>query len=114
MNLVWEESEVTVAEVWKAISRQRRVARNTIQTMMVRLEEKGWLRHRSIGSGFAFAATVGREHTLERMVSRLVDTAFQGSAEDLVMALLDGRGVSSEEAARIRSAIVVAEDETDE
>ena len=35
----------------------------------------------------------------------LVDTAFAGSAEGLVLALLEGRGVSKDEAVRIRKLI---------
>jgi hypothetical protein len=42
-------------------------------------------------------------------VRRLVDTAFGGSAEGMVMALLQGRGVSKEEAERIRAMIDRAE-----
>jgi len=43
------------------------------------------------------------------MVSKLVETAFGGSADDLVMALIQGRGVSKEEARRIREMIEKAE-----
>ncbi len=110
MNYVWDRGQVTVADVWKHISSQRSVARNTIQTMMVRLEEKGWLQHEDNGSGFVFSATEDRSLTLRRMVSRMVETAFQGSAEGLVLALLNGRGVSADEAERIRAAIEATEE----
>jgi predicted transcriptional regulator len=43
------------------------------------------------------------------MVANLVDTAFAGSADSLVMALIEGRGVSEAEAARIRQMIARAE-----
>ena len=39
------------------------------------------------------------------MVRRLVDTVFSGSAEGLVLAMLEGRGLSREEADRIRKLI---------
>jgi predicted transcriptional regulator len=39
------------------------------------------------------------------MVDRLVETAFEGSAEGLVLALLEGRGLSQSEAKRIRALI---------
>ena len=109
MTIVWERGEVTVADVWNELSRRRSVARNTVMTMMKRLEEKGWLRHRVEGNKFLYRAGAERDKTLRRLVSNLVDTAFGGSADDLVMALLDGRGVSPEEAARIRRMIEKAE-----
>src|SRR5436305_1271192 len=109
MNLVWDRGEVTVAEVWKALAARRKVARNTVQTMMVRLEEKGWLTSQTEEHAFRYRAAVPREAVQGMMVRRLLDSAFGGSAEGLVMALLDGRGISKAEADRVRAMIQGAE-----
>jgi BlaI family penicillinase repressor len=111
MNLIWAGAPgggVTVGEVWEQLSRQRQVARNTVQTMLTRLEEKGWLTHHLDGTAFRYLPVYPRETALRRLVRRLVDTAFVGSTEGLIMALLHG-GVSSEEAQRIRAMIDEAE-----
>jgi BlaI family transcriptional regulator, penicillinase repressor len=110
MNVVWERGDATVADVWKALSAHRKVARNTILTMLTRLEEKGWLRRDAQGHAHRYRAAVPREATLGTMIKDLVETAFGGSAEGLMMALLQGRGVSREEAARIRRMIDQAEE----
>lgn len=109
MNLVWDRGEVTVADVWKTLSERRGVARNTVQTMIARLAEKGWLRHRTVGQSFVYSAAVPREATREQMVRRLVDAAFGGSVEGLILTLLEDRGLSPDEAARIRAMIEQAE-----
>jgi len=111
MNVVWSHGEVTVTEVWKALAKRRTVARNTVQTLMARLEEKGWLLCGDEGHAFRYRAAAPRAATLGAMVRKLVDTAFEGSAEGLVHALLDGRGVSKDEAERLRSMIDRAEAE---
>ncbi len=108
MNFVWDRGEATVGQIWRELSARRRVARNTIQTMVVRLEEKGWLRHRTEGNAFVYAATAARQTALKRMVRQLVDTAFAGSAEGLVMTLLEDQGLPAEEAERIRRMIAKA------
>ena len=105
MNAIWDEGEATVADVWKRLSNSRPLARNTVQTVMTRLEDKGWLRHRTVGKAFLYSATAPRSRTLRRMVRSLVDTAFRGSTEDLVATLLKGQRLSSEEALRIRRMI---------
>lgn len=110
MNLVWDRGEATVAEVWKALAVRRKVARNTVQTMMVRLEEKGWLRSQTEEHAFRYRAAVPRPAVQGMMVRRLLDSAFGGSAEGLVLALLDGRGISKAEAGRIRALIQGAEE----
>ena len=73
--------------------------------MMVRLENRGWLRHRRAGNAFIYSAAADRTTTLRTIVASLVDTTFRGSADDMVMALLHGRGVSQAEADRIRTMI---------
>ncbi len=110
MNVVWNRGEVTVADVWKALGSQRKLARSTVVTMMARLQEKGWLCCDEEGHAFRYRAAVPREATLGDVVQRLVNTVFGGSAEGLVMALLHGRGVSKEEARRIKKMIDRAED----
>jgi BlaI family penicillinase repressor len=111
MNLIWDAPRgAGVMEIWKALSARRQIARNTVQTMLVRLEEKGWLAHRDgETAGFIYSARRPRNSTLRNMVSKLVENAFAGSADDLVMALLQGRGVSKQEARRIRDMIDQAE-----
>jgi predicted transcriptional regulator len=109
MNIVWSQGKATVAEVWEAMSAQRKVARNTIQTLMTRLEEKGWLGHLEDGPAFRYFARRRREATLRGMLEQMVNTVFAGSADSLVMALLESRGVSPDEAERIRAMIAQAE-----
>lgn len=105
MNVVWDRGETTVGEVWNVLSTQRDIARNTVQTMIVRLEDKGWLRHRTEGHVFIYRATHPREDTQKTMVRRLLDTAFAGSTEGLLLALLNDRSLSKAEADRIRALI---------
>jgi BlaI family transcriptional regulator, penicillinase repressor len=108
MDLIWRERECSVADVWKELAARRGISRNTVQTLMVRLEEKGWLTHREEGVGFLYRATVSRERTQQQSVQRMVDTVFNGSAEGLVLALLNGGTLSKAEADRIRKMILDA------
>jgi len=105
MQVVWDRGEATVGEVWKTLAAERPVARNTIQTMMTRLEERGWLRCSTEGRAFRYRAALSRERVLGGMVKRLLDSAFGGSAEGLILTLLKERGVSQDEAKRIRKII---------
>ena len=105
MNVVWKHGEVTVTQVLKELNELRKLSRNTVQTMLSRLDKKGWLQHRQEGVTFYYSATVSREKTLRNLTSKLVDTAFAGSAEGLVMALLDGREITDDENLRIQAMI---------
>ncbi len=108
MNIVWGRDECSVANVWKVLHERRGVSRNTVHTLIARLEDKGWLTHRESGGGFLYQATVSRERTQQRTVQKLVETVFNGSAEGLVLALLNGGSLSKAEASRIRQLITDA------
>lgn len=111
MNVVWEVgAEVTLTQVYTVLTCQRDLARNTVQTQLTRLVEKGWLLHRAVGKAFYYRATVGREDARSRVLNRLLTAVFEGSTEGLVMTLLDGRKLSKAEADRIRALIEQAEE----
>jgi predicted transcriptional regulator len=105
MNLFWEHGELRVAQVRRLLSDRRRMARNTVQTMLTRLVDRGWLQSRAEGNAFCFRAARARKSTLRGIVGQVLDTAFAGSASGLIMALLEDRRLSSDEAQRIRRLI---------
>jgi predicted transcriptional regulator len=109
MNVVWDRGEATVGEVWKSLCESRPVSRNTVSTIMTRLEEKGWLRQRNRGAAFSYSAAHSREKVLPTLVRRLVDGAFRGSAAGLVLALVEGGRLSADEIERIKAMLEKAE-----
>ena len=102
MEIVWDRGEVSVFDVRLIISKRRDVARNTVRTMMERMEEKGWLRHRVIGRTHFYSALVPRESSLGERVVDIVENACSGKPERLMAALLNTRGLTAAEAARIQ------------
>ena len=103
MEIVWERGEVSARDVRAVVSRQRDVARNTVRTLLERMEEKGWLTHREDGRTYLYAATQPRQATIGQRVVEVLDTACGGSPETLVTALLDYRGLTDSELRRIRA-----------
>ena len=102
MEIIWEQGEVTALEVRLALSQSRTVARNTVRTLLERMEDKGWLKHRTEGRTFLYAAARPRHDTVGQKVREIVETVCGGSPETLVAALLDYRGLRPGELKRIR------------
>ena len=111
MNIVWAAGECSVNDVLSALSKHRKVARNTVLTLMTRLAEKGWLKQRKRGRGFLYTAGRQKEATQRSMARRLVEAAFGGSINGLVMALVDDAGLTEEELTAIRNMIERADGE---
>lgn len=103
MNFIWDQGEVTVSRVVERLREQRPVARNTVQTVIARLAERGWLRYRKQGNRFIYRAAVRRQETQRRLLSRIIETAFAGSADGLVRTLVETQDLSPEEIERIQA-----------
>lgn len=109
MEIVWEAGSISATDVRRVLEQRRPVARTTVQTLIKRMVEKGWLRHTRAGRTFLFSAAVPREASLGEKARELVDSTFGGSAEELMTALLAHRGLSRKEAANIRKLLDEAE-----
>jgi predicted transcriptional regulator len=108
MEIVWNKGEVAAIEVRGLLADGRELARETVRTVLQRMEEKGWLKHRVVGRTFFYSAAVPREASAGQRVVELIDTVCGGSPERLVTALLDYRGLTPDEASRIESMIRAA------
>ena len=108
MEIIWERGEVSASEVRRVLARTRKVARNTVRTLLERMEEKGWITHREDGRTFLYSAAQPRQVTIGQKVQQVVETVCGGSAEALVTALLDYRGLNSQELERIRQMLARA------
>lgn len=102
MEIVWDHGEVSASEVRRRLAATREVARNTVRTLLERMEEKGWVRHREEGRTFLYSAIQPRTAAVGWKVREIVETVCGGSPEALVAALLDYRGLDAEELERIR------------
>lgn len=109
MEVIWSRGEATVKDVHEVLSANRNVSRNTVQTMIVRLEKRVWLKYTDTGKGFLYSAAKPKQVSLGAKVAQMMDRFFNGKPEELVTALMEYRGLSSEEGQRIREMIENAE-----
>jgi len=103
MEIVWDRGEVSAIEVRDILSQKRDLAKNTVRTLLDRMEEKGWLKHREDGRTYLYSAAQPREASIGQKVLEVVEHVCGGSPEELVTALLDYRGLSPQELKRIRT-----------
>jgi predicted transcriptional regulator len=108
MNVVWDRGQCSVADVLEVLLQRRQVSRNTVQTMLIRLEEKGWLASRIEAGSLIFRSPIDRQEAQQHVISKVVDNVFDGSAEGMVLALLGSRKLDAAELERIRKLIANA------
>ncbi len=87
MDIVYRHDQVTVAEVLDELPDPP--GYSAVRALMRILEQKGHLRHGQDGPRYVFSPTVPRDEARQSALSRLVQTFFDGSTEDAVVALID-------------------------
>ena len=84
MELIWRQSEATVAQLWDVIGQRRTITYTTVLSAVQKLEKKGWLKHRSVGRAHMYFATRGKEEIGGRSLRELLKTAFDGDPKLLL------------------------------
>lgn len=110
MQVVWDvkPEPLTVRDVVERLNqgRRKRLAYNTVQTMLTILKEKGVVESQ-VGQGRAhrFRARVSREEVNTSMVGDLVDRLFDGNAQPLLVQLMGHESLDREQLERIKALI---------
>jgi predicted transcriptional regulator len=80
-----------VRDVYERLRARRRIAYTTVMTMMNVLEKKGHLKKKTAGRSFVYRPTRPQRQVIGSMVREFVDRVFGGSAEPLLVHLVEER-----------------------
>ena len=97
MKVVWDHGPATVRDVYEALRARRRIAYTTVLTMMNVLERKGHLRKRAEGRSFRYQPARPRTQVVKAMVREFLDRVFGGSAQPLLVHLVEDRQLSDDD-----------------
>jgi len=108
MDILYRRGRATASEVMADLSGTPNYS--TVRTQLRVLEEKGHVRHEEQGLRYVYLPAVPRRAARKSALRHLVETFFDGSAEQVVGALLGGEGtrLSKEELDRIADLIAKA------
>ena len=110
MKVLWEAGPSAVQAVQEALAPGRTLAYNTVQTMLNVLHRKGKVRRELAGRAYIYEPVVSRSQAARQALGDLVSRMFEGSAESLVLSLVETRQLTSEKLAEL-SALVEANEE---
>jgi BlaI family transcriptional regulator, penicillinase repressor len=105
LRLVWQLQSATVQEVCEALPNDRDIAYATVQTLLRRLEKKGYVRHKSIGKAHVFSAAVQQEKVVSQTVAEFVERLFGGDPLPLMLHLADNSKLEAKDIERLRKSI---------
>jgi len=98
LQVLWDRGEATRRQITDALyPGGGKVHYATVQTLLGRLERKGFARHDPGESVLVFAPTIDREELIGRRLQGLADKLCGGAVAPLVMNLVRSRPLSAEE-----------------
>jgi predicted transcriptional regulator len=105
LRLVWQIGQATVQQVCEQLPPRRNIAYKTVQTLLRRLEEKGYLRHRIKGKAYVFSPAIKREDVVKRTVLDFLDRLFAGDPRPLMQFLAEDGRIDAEDIERLKKLI---------
>ena len=105
LRLVWQLDKATVQEVCDSLPAKRKITYATVQTLLRRLENKGYLKHRTKGKAFVFFPAVKREDVVKRTVVDFLDRLFGGDPRPLMQFLAEDGRIDVEDIKRLKKLI---------
>jgi predicted transcriptional regulator len=106
MSALWETGPANVQTIQQRLPRE--LAYTTVQTMLNILHRKGKVRRSLKNRAYFYKAVVSREQVVSHSVSSLIERLFGGSAENLVMSLLETKHLTPQKLAKLNEVIKAA------
>lgn len=107
LSIVWRLGNVTAEQVREELDRP--LKDSTIRTVLRRLEEKGYLAHQVESRTFIYSPAESRQRVAGRAVQRIMDWFCEGSAEALLVGMVDSKVLGREELRRLAERIAKAQ-----
>src|SRR6266850_7159542 len=105
MDVLWQRSTATVADIVAALKDKKRAHYSTVQTILRILETKGYVSHEKVGRAFIYRPRVDERQARRRALSHLVTRLFNGSPSLLVLNVIEDGQIDAEELQRLKKII---------
>ena len=103
MHVLWDTGPANVQTVQQHLKRE--LAYTTVQTMLNILHRKGKVKRTLKDRAYFYKATVSRRQVVGHAVNDLVERLFGGSAESLVMSLVETKHLTPKKLAQLQKLI---------
>jgi len=102
MQVLWQKGPGTVQQILDTLPANPALAYNTVLTTIRILERKGYVEHAKDGRAHVYTPLVAEDEASRSEIRHLVGRFFRNSHEDLVLNILEDRGIDPAELERLR------------
>jgi predicted transcriptional regulator len=103
LQVLWEHGPLTVRQLMEHLPRGDRQPYTTVLGLLQNMEKAGLITHHEEGSTYRYAAAVTRQEATGTLLRDFLTRFFRGSAEALVLGLVDTQELSADELREIEA-----------
>ena len=107
MNVLWDTGPSNVQSVQGRLT-QRELAYTTVQTMLNVLHKKGKVRRKLKDRAYIYSPVLSRQNAVTQALGDLINRFFGGSADSLVLSLVEAKHLTPEKLARIQETLEIS------
>lgn len=111
MQILWRSGSATVREVAVELSKETELAYTTVLSTLQTMEQKGFVDHETRGRAYAYRPLVELDDAQDTAIEYVLNRFFSGSAESLVLKLMEQNEVTPETIERLRELLEQGEGE---
>ncbi len=101
MKVLWELGPANVQSVQSALAPKRKLAYTTVQTVLNVMHRKRKVKRILQNRAYFYSPAVSRREETKLVLDDMIDRLFSGSAESLVLSLVEDRRLSRKELDRL-------------
>ena len=101
MNRLWDRTPMTITELTAAVKDDTGWSKNTVITMLSRLEAKGAVRHQEGGRAKRYSPTIPREDAALAETESFLSKVYGGSLGLMVSNLVESRALTEADIAEL-------------
>ena len=102
LKVLWDRGPSRLSAICDALGDERGTAPSTVATMLKIMSEKGFVERVSADAGVVWEARLSQEEAGNGMLQSLMNRLFEGSAQKVVLHLLEGGKLSRKDQEEIR------------
>ena len=101
MDVLWQKGSATAEDVREALARRHFMKESTARTILRRLEEKGYARHKVEGRTYIYRGVELPSRVAAKAVRNIIDRFCDGSVEQLLVGMVDNQVIDEQELANL-------------
>jgi BlaI family transcriptional regulator, penicillinase repressor len=105
MKVIWSLESATVRQVYESLLKKRHIAYTTVMTMMNILEQKGFLTKSQEDRAYIYSPAQPQKQVVGSLVRDFLNRVFNGSAEPLLLHLVEDQKLTEKDLDEIRQTI---------